>query len=87
MVSKVFSVYDAKIGSYSTPFIQQTVGQALRAWIDVCNDKTTMFYKHPEDYTLFEIAEYDDETGKYNNLHTPKPHGLALEYKDKTQGL
>lgn len=80
MISKVFAVYDAKVKTYSRPFQLQTAGQALRGWIDIANDKNTEIGKHPEDYTLFEIAEFDDESAKYTNLVTPKSHGVALEY-------
>lgn len=76
----VFSVYDTKVGAYAQPFILRSTGEALRGWIDVVNSKDTQFNKHPEDFTLFHIADYDEESGMFTNLKTPQSLGLALEY-------
>lgn len=68
------------------PFFFKTQGEAIRAWIDVVNDQNTTFAKHPEDYTLFEIAEYNEEQGSFNNYQTKITHGVALEYVKKRIG-
>lgn len=85
MKQKMYSVYDAKIGVFNNPMVFLTHGQALRGWMDIANDPSTEIGKHPEDFTLFELAEYDPETGKFENLITPKSHGTALEYKTRAQ--
>ncbi|QXP44345.1 MAG: nonstructural protein [Arizlama microvirus] len=76
----MFTVYDCKVERYLQPFFMQTKGQALRAWTDSVNDSNTNFHKHPEDFTLFEIGSYDDETGKVENHLTPISSGTAMEY-------
>lgn len=78
---KVFSVYDSKVGAFLQPFIMKTKGEALRGWSDVVNDPNTQFHKHPEDYSLFEIAEWDEDSGKYENHLAPISLGLATEVK------
>lgn len=81
MIYKIFSVYDSKAEAYMQPFFMLTKGSALRAWTDTINDPQTQFFKHPTDFTLFEIGEYDDSSGKLIN-HTAKMSlGVALEYK------
>jgi len=80
MKLKVFTVYDVKIGAYAKPFLMITKGEALRGWLDVVNDPSTNFNKHPEDYTLFEIGEWDDQTAMFTNERVPIPIGPALEY-------
>lgn len=87
MKLKMYAVYDSKVETYAQPFFLPTNGAAIRSWIGAVNDETTMFAKHPEDYTLFELGEYDDETGKTENLHTPKSLGTALEYKKSTPNI
>lgn len=79
MIYKVFAVYDSKVKAYMQPFFMQTEGQAIRSWVDAVNDQSTQFYKHPEDFTLFLISEYDEESGKFKNCGTPEAKGLALE--------
>jgi len=81
MVSLVFAVYDAAVKSYAQPFLMTTEGQALRGFMDACEDQKTNLAKHPEDYTLFKLGSYDDATGKYTNLHTPESLGGAIKFK------
>jgi len=81
MIQKVFTIYDSKMEAYMQPFFMSQKGQAVRAFTDTVNDPTSQFNKHPEDFTLFEIGEYDDATGKFTNLQTPNSLGLALEYR------
>jgi hypothetical protein len=44
------------------PFFMQAHGQALRSFIDEVNNSESPFHKHPEDYSLFFVGEFD-ETG------------------------
>lgn len=81
MKLKVFTVYDSKIEAYMQPFYMQSKGQAIRAWSDTIQDEKTQFNKHPEDFTLFEIADYDEKSGKFENYLAPISLGTALELK------
>jgi hypothetical protein len=80
VISKVFVVYDSKAEAYLNPFIVRTRGEALRMWVDIVNDDQGPFKKHPGDYTLFEIAEYDSSTAQYRNLEAKSSLGLALDF-------
>ena len=60
MKIKMFTVFDSKVGAYLQPFFMQSTGAAMRAFEDSCNDPQMQFNKHPADFTLFEIGEYDD---------------------------
>ena len=87
---KCFTVYDSKVEAYMNPFFLRTRGEAVRAWNDVVNDPSSAFNKHPEDYTLFEVAEYDEVTGVFENHKTPISLGVAVQfhkgYADKPEG-
>lgn len=63
MIHKIYSVYDAKAETFTPPFFQHREGMALRTFKDCICDKGHTFGMHPEDYTLFDLGEYDDETG------------------------
>lgn len=78
---KVFAVYDDKVGAYMAPFFLQSQGQAIRSFTDAAKDPNTDFCRHPGDFTLFELAEYDELTGKFTNLHAPHSLGTALQAK------
>lgn len=86
MVLKVFSVYDAKAEAFMPPFMYSTKGQAIRVFADSINDSNCVLSKHPEDYTLFEIATFDEELGVYVSLDVKVSLGLALEFLNKSDG-
>lgn len=81
MILKTFAVYDAKLEAYLQPFFMQTTGAALRAWDAVVNDPSTQFFKNPEDFTLFEIGEYDDQSGTLQAHPVKLSVGIALQFK------
>jgi len=79
MKLKIFSVYDSKIEAYMQPFFMQSKGAALRAFMDTLADKSSVLAKHPEDYTLFEIGEFDDTNCTIATLPAKLSLGLAKE--------
>ena len=74
MKTSVFSVFDTKAAVYGTPFFMAREQMAIRAFTDLCNDGNTMVGKHPEDFTLFHLGDFDDDAGC---LHPVKPRGLV----------
>lgn len=80
MIMKVYSIYDSKIEAYTQPFFMQTKGQAIRALTDNLTDEKSQYAKHPEDFTLFELAEYDDVQGKFIPHASPKSVGVLVEF-------
>lgn len=62
MILKIFAVYDIKSDAYLTPFFFPAVGQAVRAFKDLVADKNTFVGRHPEDYKLVHIGEFDDSS-------------------------
>ena len=80
MKTQLFAVYDSKAEIYEKPFHMQTVGQALRGFTDVINDKETPLGQHPEDYTLFHIGDYDNTTANFNIYESKKSLGNGIEF-------
>lgn len=83
MKSKVFTIYDSKAEAFMNPFLMSKKGQAIRAFENSINDPSTQFHQHPADYTLFEIGEFDDETGNYSMYDAKLNLGTALEFIKK----
>lgn len=79
MIKKLFSVYDSKSGVYSAPFMEHSNASGIRAFETGCKDKNTMMFSYPQDYTLFELGTFDDQTAKYELLATPKSLVMAQE--------
>lgn len=58
------AVLDEKAESYMPPFSVVAIGQAIRLFGDACQNKDDQIGKHPEDYRLYKVAEYDDQTAE-----------------------
>lgn len=72
MMHKLFAVRDSKAEAYLQPFFSQTLGTALRAITDATNDLQHVFHRYAEDYDLYLLGEFDDETAKFNLRETPE---------------
>lgn len=67
MLIKIFSVFDSKAAFFGQPFCDQNEGSAIRNFSDAVNDGSNpnnLWHKHPEDFSLFNIGEFDNETGE-----------------------
>lgn len=76
---KLFSVYDTAAEAYQKPFPHDSIGAAVRDFATAANDPQTYLSKHPSDYILFHIADFDQITGEITPC-IPKAYGKALEY-------
>nr|QJB21695.1 MAG: nonstructural protein [Microvirus sp.] len=70
MQSPMFSVYDKKTASFSPPFNMKHKNEAIRQWHTVVSDPGTKYGKHPEDFDLYEIGNFDESTGKMTTHET-----------------
>lgn len=68
---KVFAIFDVKLGRYAPPFIAQTAGQAERDFKGLVQNRESIIAKNPEDFRLFELGEYNDQTGLIENHPNP----------------
>lgn len=58
-------MHDAKSETWTAPRAEPSVGAALRNFADAINDsqQNSILQNHPEDFTLYHIADYDINTG------------------------
>ena len=64
MKLNAYTIYDVASGIYMRPFFSQADGQAVRGFKDIATDADHEIGKHPEDYTLYRIGNFNDTTGK-----------------------
>lgn len=81
MILEMFSVYDNKAQAFIPPFFQPKVGQAQRMFTDCANDPAHMFCRNPEDFVLFHLGSWDDNTTVFTPLTSPLNLGLAAQYQ------
>lgn len=80
---RIFSCYDSKAEAYLNPFLLRSRGEALRSFENVVNtpDNNSWIYKNPEDYTLFEIGEFDERTGVIKAYEAKVSLGSGNDFK------
>jgi len=70
-ILQMFSVYDVKAEVYSQPITAPTINTMGRILGDVLAEGSHAYAKHPEDYVLFHLGEFDDSTGQVDPLNAP----------------
>lgn len=81
MIHKVYSIRDTKSGVYWQPLHQKTHGEAERTFKSLVEDEKTLIHKYPEDFELYYLGEFNDETGKVDFLDTPQHVVAAVQLK------
>jgi len=79
----LFTVYDEKAEMFMSPFFVPTLGLAIRAFADCVNSDDHHFGKHPQDYTLFGLGEFDDSDATFNHK-SKKSLGNGVEFLSKS---
>lgn len=79
MKTQLFAVYDSKTKTYMYPQHSLTKGEAVRNLDDAVNGGKGMVANHPEDFTLFHLGSFDDQTGTYDNKQANEAVITALE--------
>lgn len=64
MLHLIFAVHDSCSGVYDRPFPSRSENEAVRSFSDIALDAEHPIGKHPEHYSLWRIATYDDNAGK-----------------------
>jgi len=72
MQHKIYSVRDSKAEVYLQPFLQKTHGEAERSFLRLAKDDKTNVGQFPEDFDLYHVGSFDDQTGVIENLATPQ---------------
>ena len=75
MIQNAYSIKDAKANVFSAPFFSINDKTAQRSFEQAKNDSNTTISQNPEDYSLYRLAQFDDQSGE---LHPEKqPYYLS----------
>lgn len=72
MTNQMYSIYDEIIQTYNLPFTAINDADAMRMFYNASLNEDTTLHKSPTDFTLYYVAEYNSDTGSYNNITPPK---------------
>lgn len=74
----VLSVRDRATDTYGRPFFSPSIGGAVRSFHDEMNNKESPLNKHPEDYDLYVMGNFDERTGLFET-DTPRQVAVGKE--------
>lgn len=79
----VVAVHDTAMDAFMRPIYTPTIGAAIRSFSDEINraSEDNPMYKHAEDYNLFELGTYDDNSGKHQSLEQPKQLAIGKQLR------
>ena len=77
MMMDAYSVFDIKAGLYGPIVLFPNTLSAIRWFGDVANEKGNAVNRHPSDYMLMQVGQFDDNTGEMVSFTPPKSYGLA----------
>lgn len=68
---KYFAVRDIKAAHYMQCFPSESAGTAERTFKEAIKDPNSLMSKYPEDFSLYQVFDFDDETGAVTPLDSP----------------
>lgn len=80
MILVVCAVYDMKARAFASPFTSSHLDVAKRAFAEAANISDHSLCKYPEDFVLYCLGTWNDETAEFQ-LHPQREYvASALEY-------
>lgn len=78
-MKQVFSLFDKTSLSYNLPMFYTSQGEAMRGFLDIIEDTRTIVHRHPEDFSLYLIGSFDENSGLVDSLQEPKQVCTAID--------
>jgi hypothetical protein len=72
MLYKMYTIHDSKAEIFHPPYVKHSHGEAERDFTTAVNDERTNMNKYPEDFNLYYVGSWDDNTGKAELLDSPQ---------------
>lgn len=63
MILQVFAVRDKAVDAFMPPFYARSKGEAIRSFSAAVGDGKHQFHNNRGDYELYQIGEFDDNSG------------------------
>ena len=78
MKLNMYSIYDTAASAYTSPFFMHNDGLAIRAFQDNANTAESQINKHPQQFHLYKVAEWDDSNA---SIKTLEPECIAYAHE------
>jgi hypothetical protein len=79
----ICTVKDRAADAYGRPMFVPSAGVAIRSFSDEINrnNAENQLYNHPDDFDLYELGEFDDNTAVFSLHDQPKLLSLGKQVK------
>ena len=86
---KIIAVRDRAVAAFNRPIFVNSIGQATRMFRDEINRDSlqgneNIMFQHPDDFDLYEMGEWDEETGKFSMLEVPRQIAIGKDMKERS---
>lgn len=75
MILNAYSILDTQTGIWSQPWFLVHDAVAYRSVMDIASDANTTLARHPNDYVLYGIGDFDDSIG---TMRPSEPRNLGV---------
>lgn len=76
----VYAIIDVKSSRFMAPVTQANDAVAVRSFKARCEQKDSIFYTNPEDFILYRIGEFNDESALIEATVPPVHICKALDF-------
>lgn len=80
MILSVFSIYDIGVSTWLRPMFARNKGEMVRQFSEGVNDSKSSISRYADDYVLYEIGTWNDDTCEFNLHKAPIKIGVAREF-------
>lgn len=77
------AVRDSAVDAFMRPFFVPSTAFGVRSFGDAVKDPQSPMATSPQDYALFELGSFDEETGRFENVESPRQLVRAQDIKEK----
>lgn len=81
MILQICAAYDSKARAFIQPFYAAHADVAVRAFRAAANQPGHQVCDNPEDFTLFHLGQWDDQTCHFTLFPEHRNLGLASNFK------
>ncbi|QXP07842.1 MAG: nonstructural protein [Arizlama microvirus] len=83
MIQYICTVKDRAADAFGRPMFVPSTGVAIRSFSDEINRNNVdnQLYNHPDDFDLYELGQFDDNTGLFVLHDQPKLLSLGKQVK------
>lgn len=82
----VVAVFDRALGGFNRPFYVAARGLAVRSFADEVNRPDGDLGKHPEDYELWQLGTWDEESGEFEGFKAKSRIALGSDFVKEKPG-